>query len=579
LLGLCHSLWNLYGPTETTVYSAQKHIENIRDITIGSAIDNTTIYILNENLDIVTGGIEGEIVIAGDGVAKGYLNRPELTAEKFISNPFSQKAGELMYRTGDLGKINSEGELEFLGRIDQQMKVRGYRIEPAEIEYALLKEDGIKEALVITRDDVSDETNLVAYIASDHDGHKIDLKSEIDRIKKALLRKLPVYMLPDYFVFVTSIPVTPNGKIDRKLLPKPQFNLANLSGEYTAPRSDAEKLLVNIWQELMGVEKISVNDDFFSLGGHSLVAVQIMVRIEKGTGKRLPLATLFEHSTIAKLALCLDTADQFLNWNSLVPIKPKGSKTPLYIVHGEGLTVLCFNTLARHLDADQPVYGLQARGLKAGTPPDTIEGMASKYINEVIAQNPEGPYFLAGYSVGGYIAVEMRKQMTAIGKKVKVIIFDTDAEKANYRGWAYLLPKKIKRHVPLLVNSVKAIITHPGHKVKNAAQTLTQKKAASTVSDRASKKFYEQIEKTKDSLKSALGNYSLEPFDDKIYLFKANTCTHYSEDTEFLGWKKYATRGVEMIEVPGDHLSMLLTPNAEEFAASLQSVIDNTSGF
>jgi thioesterase domain-containing protein/acyl carrier protein len=433
--------------------------------------------------------------------------------------------------------------------------------------------------VVIVRDDISEETHMVAYIVLDQAGEEVDAKWKTYSIQQGLLNSLPLYMMPDDFVFVKSIPITPNGKIDRKLLPKPEFNLANLSGDYVAPRSDAEKLLANLWQEFMGIEKISVIDDFFTLGGHSLVAVQIMAGIEKATDKRLPLATLFEHSTIEKLALCLNMVDQSLKWNSLVPVKPKGSKTPLYIIHGEGLNVLCFNKLARNLDRDQPVYGLQARGLKGDKPLDTIEEMASNYINEVIAQNPEGPYLLAGYSFGGYIAVEMRRQMVEMGKTVQVIIFDTDAEKSKYKGWMYLLPKKIKRHLRGTFSFLKRIISHPAFTIKNILKALKKETSNKALSKTDSKAFYRQIQKIKDKLRVALGNYSLVPFEDTVYLFRAKTCTHYVEDTESLGWKKYATKGVEIFEVPGDHLSMLLSPNAEEFAASLQLVLDEMGPF
>jgi len=576
LIWRCSALWNQYGPTETTIYSTQKLIKSADDITIGKPIDNTQVYILDECLTNMADGVIGEIFIAGDGVAKGYLNNPELTAERFIDDPFSGRPNDKMYRTGDLGRFNEGGEIQCLGRIDQQVKVRGYRIEPEEIEYTLLKQANIKEAVVIVRDDIPGEPRLVAYLvlaAAENGGGRLQKHS----VQQALMDTLPEYMVPDDFVLMSSIPITPNGKIDRKSLPKPEINLIDRSSEYLAPRSDVERLVTRIWEELMGLEKISIVDNFFALGGRSLIAIQIMARIEHVTGKRLPLATLFKHSTIEKLSVILNIDDDLMRWDSLVAIKPGGSKTPMYIIHGEGLNVLYFNTLAINMDKEQPVYGLQAKGLEGDEPLDVMEEIATNYVNEIIAQNPSGPYLLAGYSFGGYIAIEMRKQMVAKGKEVKLIIFDTDAEKSKYKNWLYLLPRKIKKYLPKLISFLKSVVHHPITVLKSEFKNLSQKIFFKPYSKSDSKKFYQQMKKIKDKLRVALHNYSIEPFDDKVYLYKAKICTHYVDDVEFLGWNKYAKKGVEIYEIPGDHLSMLIPPNVEEFALILQRGIDQYS--
>lgn len=569
LLPLCSELWNQYGPTETTIYSTQKLIRSADDITIGKPIDSTQVYILDEKLNMVPDGSEGEIFIGGDGVAKGYLNRADLTAERFVSDPFSAGAGAKLYRSGDLGRFTPDGEIACLGRIDHQVKVRGYRIELAEIEYALLKQDGVKEAVVSVRTDNPDDARLAAYIVLRND-ESVTGQEKIRSLKQALNGLLPDYMVPDDYVFLDSIPSTPNGKIDRKALPKPAAVTIKDHTTYLAPRTDIEKQLAGLWEQLLGLQKISVTDNFFELGGHSLVAVQMMARIEKITSKRLPIATLLEYPTIEGLALRLNIEEGAPGFKSLVPIKPGGSKPPLYIIHGEGLNVLYFNTLAINMDSDQPVYGLQALGLKGETPLEVMEDIAANYVREIIAHNPDGPYYLAGYSFGGYVAVEMRKQFIALGKEVKLIIFDTDAEKSEYKSQLYLIPRKIKRHLPRLIKLLKRSITNPLTTIKR----LPQKNGVKRSEFRESKKYYQRIQKIKDKLRLALQNYSLEPFDDKVYLFKAKTCTHYVDDTEFLGWRKYAQKGVEIFEVSGDHLSMLLTPNVDEFARVLQQGID-----
>ncbi len=572
LLWRCREVWNQYGPTETTVYSTQKLVTSADDITIGKPVANTNIYIVDEFMNNLTDGSTGEICIGGDGVAKGYHNRPDLTAERFIDNPFSHKPGDKIYRTGDLGGLNENGEIQCLGRIDHQVKVRGYRIEPDEIEFALLTDTGIKEAVVVVRTDKPDEPRIAAYMVL-ADGQPSS-KGKKAAIKKMLLKTLPVYMVPDDFVFISAIPVTPNGKVDRKLLPKPGTEITERKAGYVAPRTEREKQLAALWEQLLGIEKIGINDNFFDLGGHSLVAVRLMARVEKLSGKRLPIATLLEYPTVEKLAGYLDGAENSTKWDSLVPIKPGGTKVPLYIIHGEGLNVLYFNTLAINMDNEQPVYGLQAHGLKGDAPLDVMEDIAANYVREIVAHNPHGPYFLAGYSFGGYIAVEMRKQLVAMGKEVKVIIFDTDAEKSKYKSWLYLFPRKVKRHLPRVISSAKHAMKHPvrtiGGQIKNVRKKLSEKPVESA----ESKKFYEQVKNIKSKLRVALHNYPIEPFDDKVYLYKAKICTHYVNDTQFLGWSKYAKKGVEINEVSGDHLSMLLPPHVEGFASVLQKGID-----
>lgn len=573
LLPRCASLWNQYGPTETTVYSTQKLIVRADDITIGKPIDNTEVYILDENLCNLTDGSAGEIFIAGSGVAKGYLNRPQLTEERFIDNPFSEIPGEKMYRTGDLGRLTPNGEIECLGRIDHQVKVRGYRIEPSEIEYLLLKQPDVKEAVVIARTDIADEPRLCAYIVL-NSLQTNDTAATTDTLQKALGSALPAYMVPDNFVFLKTIEITPNGKIDRKALPKPASNPGAGQSKNIAPRTETEKIVAEIWKKLMRLDAIDVNDNFFDLGGHSLMAIQIMARIKKVTGKQFPLATLFEHSTIEKLAAKLDSDKSEIPLNSLVPIRPTGTKPPLYIVHGEGLNVLLFNTLARYMDSDQPVYGLQALGLSGGEPIDVMEEIAAKYVAEIVAQNPTGPYLLAGYSFGGYVAVEMRKQLEEMGREVKMlIIFDTDAEKSEYKKWYILAPKKIRRHLPNVLSYLRLKTVSLVKRLQHREQLFNNMATADGVK-KETKDFYKEIDRITNKYKVALTNYQIRPFNDKIHLFRAERCVHYVDDTEFLGWKRFAKQGVVRYDVPGDHLSILNSPNAERFASVLQDSID-----
>ncbi len=585
LIWRTNELWNMYGPTETTIYSTLKLVKSEENITIGKPLDNTQIYILDEKLNNLTNGSIGEIYIAGDGVAAGYLNRPELNAEKFIDDKFSALPGAKMYRSGDLGKYQPNGDIQCLGRIDHQVKVRGYRIELEEIENTLVKQDDVKQAVVIARDDMPGDPRLVAYIVVADTAAQADFKSLIEGWQKALLAKLPEYMVPDDFVPMEVIPITPNGKIDRKALPKPDLSVFNRSGEYVAPRTDIEKQIAEIWQESMGIEKISIFDNFFALGGRSLIAVQIMAKIEKQTGKRLPLATLFEHSTIEKLALRLNMDSKSITWESLVPIKPNGSKMPLYIVHGAGLNVLLFNALAMNMDEEQPVYGLQARGLNGiDEPLDVMEEIAANYIAEILNQNPNGPYALAGYSLGGTIAYEMAHQMIAMGKDVKVLaVFDTYADQTDIvlPAWKRVL-KNIRLYCMhflfsfvLLAEDPKRTVEYKSLIMKRKIIRLYWKLFPGKEEKREG--FFAYDNEIDEASAKAKRNYILKPLNIVVDLFKAKKKTFYIDDFKFLGWREFALKGVNVHEIPGEHNTIFAPPNDKEFAVVLQQCLDRVA--
>ncbi|WP_428331022.1 non-ribosomal peptide synthetase [Mucilaginibacter sp.] len=584
LIGRISELWNMYGPTETTIWSTIKLITNDEEITIGKPIANTQVYILDEQLNNLTDGNIGEIFIAGDGVAKGYLNRDDLTAERFLDDPFAGKPGEKMYRTGDLGKYRTNGDIQCLGRIDHQVKVRGYRIELEEIEHALVKQEDVKEAVVIAREDTPGDPRLVGYVVLTAEAEGKELKEQINTWQQALLAVLPEYMVPDDFVLMTAIPITPNGKIDRKALPKPDYNTIARQGEYVAPRTELEKQVAEIWQELMGLEKISIFDNFFELGGRSLVAVQIMARIEKQTGKRLPLATLFEHSTIEKLSLRLNIDSTSITWESLVPIKPKGSKMPLYIVHGAGLNVLLFNALAMNMDEEQPVYGLQARGLNGiDEPLDVMEEIAANYIAEIVAQNPTGPYALAGYSLGGTIAYEMARQMMEMGKEVKMLaVFDTYAKQTDIydpllkrtfnRIWLFIM--KFFYSFVLFAEDPKRTYEYKTLVIKRRIIRTYWKLRGK---DQKQKGFFAYDNEIDEASAKAKRNYFQKPINIVVDLFKAKKKTFYMADFDYLGWREFALKGVNVHDIPGEHNTIFAPPNDEQFAVVLQQCLDRVA--
>jgi amino acid adenylation domain-containing protein len=298
LLTRAAAVWNLYGPTEATIWSAVSKVESGEGpVAIGRPIANTQFYVLDGHGQPVPIGVPGELYIGGAGVARGYLHRPELTAERFIQDPFSPESDARLYKTGDLVRYRPDGTLEFLGRLDQQVKVRGFRIELGEVEAVLQEQAGVREAVVVARADGPGDQRLVAYVAPTQE--PAPTASELYTFLKA---RLPEYMIPSAFVFLEALPLTPNGKVDRNALPQPKGGRPELESTFVAASDTLEHQLTVIWEEVLGIRTIGVEDDFFELGGHSLLAVQLFARIETRMGKRLPLLTLFERPTIAHLA-------------------------------------------------------------------------------------------------------------------------------------------------------------------------------------------------------------------------------------------------------------------------------------
>jgi len=582
LLPRASSLWNVYGPTETTVWSTIKELKSAeKPITIGRPINNTSVYILDKFMKPLASGVAGEIYIGGDGVARGYLNRPELTAEKFLDDPFTDVKGAKMYRTGDLGKFWVNGEIECLGRIDAQVKIRGFRIETGEIEFQLSKEKDIKEGVVIARPDQNGVDKLVAFIIADPFAESSNNPSaQIQNWKDSLKRSLPEYMVPDNFILVPEMPLTPNGKVDRKALAKNGAVVMEEQHIYVAPRTDTERLLANIWAEYLGVKEVGVHDNFFELGGHSLIAVKVMGRIEKETGKRLPLATLFEAPTVEMLAQCF-APGKSITWDSLVPIKPKGNKMPLYMVHGAGLNVLLFNTLAANMSPDQPVYGLQAKGLDGiDEPLDNIEDIAAHYIAAIMEQNPSGPYALAGYSFGGIIAFEMARQLEALGKEVKMLaMFDTYA----YRSPHYDAPiVKLYKRGRFFIKRVLYTFTFSNgvkYQIKERSTNIKRRFVRMWWNFKYGKNqtqagIFGYSNKVDVMNEYAEKHYQLKPYDIAIEVFRAENRTFYMDDFEYLGWKPYALKGVNIHPIPGEHNTIFKAPNDKAFAGILQKCLD-----
>jgi amino acid adenylation domain-containing protein len=567
---------SLGGATEGTVWSNFYPVKEVdgkwSSIPYGRPMNNNFFYILNEQLQLAPIGVPGELYIGGVGVARGYANDKEKTGYAFVKDPFNDQAGGRMYRTGDLGRMLPNLNMEFIGRKDDQVKIRGYRIELGEIESVLRQCDLVSQAVVLAKADKEKKKRLVGYVVG---------KKNYDRaaIISFLKSKLPDYMVPALWVELDNIPLTSNGKIDKKALP--DFNAEEqIKNQYVAPQTESEKILVEIWEDVLKVNNVGVNHDFFDLGGHSLLAVQIVNQIKKKTGKVLPISILFRYSNIESLNAFLKEDNTEKQNKSLVPIKPSGNKMPLYFIHGVGLNVMNFADLSMYLDKEQPVFGLQALGLGGEFPSiSSMVEIAQIYVSEIIEHNPTGPYAIAGYSLGGFIAIEMRRQFELMNKDVKVLaMIDTNADHTD--DFVVLFPKKVKRHLNQLLNLSISFLRQPRKTIESQRSiNLEEKKyrydAIKLAKESGDKEYYNLLKKIRETYYSAYKKSHLTPFNNFIYLFRANKCLHYTKDKKYLGWRKYALKGVKEYEIPGDHRTMLLKPNVEEFARALQEVLDN----
>jgi amino acid adenylation domain-containing protein len=296
LLPKCGSLWNMYGPAETTIWSAVDQVREGRPVLLGRPIANTQFYVVDSYLQAVPVGVPGELLIGGDGLARGYLNRPELTAEKFIANPFSTESSSRLYRTGDLVRHLPDGDIEFLGRIDQQVKIRGFRIELGEIESILRTHAGVRETVVMAQEDER-EKRLVAYIVRSNESN-----CTAAELRHHLQERLPDYMVPTAFVFLAALPLTPNGKVNRKALPSPEDSRADLETGWVPPATEAEQVIARVWEELLGLSRVGRNNNFFDLGGHSLLLMRVRNKLEQAFARQLPMVEMFRHPTVRSLA-------------------------------------------------------------------------------------------------------------------------------------------------------------------------------------------------------------------------------------------------------------------------------------
>jgi amino acid adenylation domain-containing protein len=581
------ALWNLYGPTETTIWSASHRVEcgSMGAVPIGRPIANTQIFLLDRNLRPVPVGVPGELHIGGDGLARGYLNRPELTAEKFIPNPFREDRAALIYKTGDWARYRPDGVIECLGRNDDQVKVRGFRIELGEIEAVLGRHPAVQRAVVVAREDGPGEKRLVAYIVANNGPNgsaKVEPPS-IDALRNFLREKLPPHMVPPFFVFLEKLPLTPNGKIDRRALPSPDLAQSEGAHGFVAPRDPIEQSLAQIWSKVLHVKKIGIHDNFFDLGGHSLLAVRITAEIERLFEKTLPLAIFLQAPTISDLADVLRKEDWKPSWSSLVPIRPGGSRPPLFLMHSHGGNVLEYYPLAEHMEADQPVYALQAHGLDGHIVQErSFEEMVEEHLVELRSLQPEGPYFLGGYCLGGLLALEAAHQLTALGEEVALVVliqtmnptyarFNPDLS-VFQRAW-YLAAKRIDLEFAYLRHRGATHIVERFRRTKDIAVARTaialDHLTGNGHGPRKGTSMAHTLEMLAIEHDRARMRYALRPYDGPVLLFRASRQISGLMADSALGWREVLTGKLEIREIPGHQETMLLEPNVEYLAKGL----------
>nr|UBH04476.1 NosD [Desmonostoc muscorum CCALA 125] len=586
------TLHNHYGPSESHViitFTLNNSVEAWPLLPpIGRPIANTQIYILDKYLQAVPVGVAGELHIGGVSLARGYLNRPELTQQRFIPNPFSTDPDSRLYKTGDLARYLPDGNIEYLGRIDNQVKVRGFRIELGEVEAVLSQHGDVEGCCIIAREDTPGDKRLVAYVVA----HQ-HCTPTINELRQFLKAKLPDYMVPSVFVMLESMPLTPSGKVDRRALPAPDLHSSN-SDKYVAPRNQVELELTQIWSRILKVDKVGVKDNFFDLGGHSLLTPYLMAQIKQQFGKDIAIASLYQNPTIEQLATIVPFDSDSKSGSPLVALQPHGSKPPLFCLPGAAGYPFYLYDLARCLGSDQPFYSFQAIAPGEGGELITqVEDIAARYIQSLLVVQPQGPYFLAGHSFGGKLAFEMAQQLLRKGHKVALVaILDTTAPFHQKNPSAFDLDNT--KWLAELANTIEVVY---GKKMDCSVDTLQ------------SMVWEDQLKYVLERLKTA----DILPPDDEIMqlnnmvqLLKANAVVNYvpqevypnkitllrakenvvnidesnsevpSEISQNLhwGWSKFSAEPVDIHFVPGNHVTMMNLPHVQVLAEKLEACIE-----
>ncbi|HEX4960999.1 MAG TPA: amino acid adenylation domain-containing protein [Thermoanaerobaculia bacterium] len=591
-------LLNAYGPTECSDDVSHGWMSEgssggrLAHVSIGRPIANTQLHVLDRHLRPVPGGVTGELYVGGIGVGRGYTGDPARTAESFVPDPFgTAPEGSRLYRTGDLARFLVDGRLDLLGRIDHQVKVRGFRIELGEIEAALRQAPGVQQAVATVWPDAGGGSDLAAYVVLDGAG-----TMDGTELRRHLRERLPEYMVPPAIVILESLPLSRNGKVDRLALPRPERSGDPGEEGRVAPRDALEETLVRIWQETLKVNELGVTDNYFALGGHSILALRLMAVIQKETGHEIPISALFKGPTIAELAEVLRREEGSSLWSSLVEIQAGGSRRPFFAIHPTGGDVLCYYHLSRCLGPDQPFYGLQARGLDGRQKASAqIPEMAARYVEAIRGVQPHGPYQLGGWSFGGVVVFEMARQLEAAGEEVGIAaLFDSvapisssgdDPSRLDRRQWAEWfvliggeMDNVLGLHLGITVEAFVGLAAE-----QQLGEFLVRLDRADFMPQSEGASLGRGFWEVHRGNTEAMLHYAKEApdYSGRVTLFRTQGASVLADshdrtvhDNPFFGWDRLVSGEIEVHEVPGNHNTIMSHPFVEHVAARLRECLD-----
>ncbi|MEE9385800.1 MAG: amino acid adenylation domain-containing protein [Nannocystaceae bacterium] len=574
-------LVNGYGPTEVTTFTTTYPIKrplpsDLRSIAIGRPIANTTVRVLDRAGMRVPVGVVGELCAGGPGLARGYLHPSERTEAQFIHDPYA--SGGRLYRTGDRVRWTVEGTLEFLGRFDDQVKIRGHRIEPGEVAAILREHPSVDDAVVIVD---GTPPRLLAYVA----GTVVDTAP----LKDFVARRLPVFLRPSEIMGLETLPTTANGKVDKRALPRPAVAPETTADTYAAPETQLERQMAAKWGELLNVDRVGVDDDFFALGGHSLIAVRMLSWLAEESGERLPVAVLFEHVTIRKLAARVRSGDATVASNVLVPIQPGGDHRPLYCVHAIGGECMSYQALGSALaEYGRPLYGLQAPGRDDEQPPlDSVTEMAALYVRAILKHDPLGPYLVGGSSFGATVAYEMARQFDELGKRVAhVVLIDC----APLGGWQ---PVNLFRRLGGLAlrgpewaadraaahGSFLKLFAHALRRVRRKVRPSSRSRYDNIAAVRElfeGQDLPERYKRLYAAHLRGLGSHRMGRFRGDVAVVRCRASNYFGWPDADYGWSRWVDGRVTAHLVPGGHGTMLAEPHVLELARWIHTHLVHT---
>ena len=575
-------LVNMYGITETTVHVTYRplgivDLDQPADSVIGEPIPDLQVYLLDEQLQPVLNGDVGEMFVAGAGVATGYLNRHDLTAERFVSDPFSEDPDARMYRSGDLARRLPNGDLAYLGRIDHQVKIRGFRIELMEIEATLARHPSVRVAVVLAREDVPGEKRLVAYVVG-----RDDQPFQYSGLREFVKERLPDYMVPAAFVVLDELPLTNNGKVDRAALPAPSVERARSASTPGRAETETQSRLQVIWENLLQVQPIGIDESFFDLGGDSLLAMRMFLEIEKTFGRILSPVVLLKAGTITELAALLDRPAETKRWTSLVPLRETGKRPPFFCVHPLGGQVLGYRTLIKYLDSDQPFVGVQSPELHGAKPFESIEEMAAHYVADMMQYQPEGPFFLGGYSMGAIVAYEMARQLVQRGREVAFIgaIDDGPAlcpwlpQRCGFNPFRFLANLPHWMAYQIKNGSTRQLLRDFSRKIRVATRKLGNRQIRADVEEVLDVNRYSINQRAiLTNQYRILKNYIPGSYPGRVTAFRARTQSIWGGARGDLGWPGLAAGGVDIHVVPGQHVSIVVEPDVQILGEKLDAAL------